>query len=120
MDDELHDLLDDFSQEVQQLCMSVRARIFELVPDAQEKVMRGYNSLAYGFGGGMKGEFASIVLHPRHVNLQLHRGTELPDPARLLEGTGKNMRHVKIRSTETIGSEAVKELIEAAIALSRP
>lgn len=120
MDDELHLLLGGFSDDVQHLCMSMRARIFEIVPDARDTVMRGYNSLAYGVDGGMKGEFASIVLHARYVNLQLHRGTELPDLEGLLEGTGKAMRHVKIRTEETIRSAGVTELIESASTLSRP
>ena len=58
MDDDLRRLLDDFSPEVQHLATSVRARIFELVPAAQEKVMRGYNSLSYGFASGMKEQFS--------------------------------------------------------------
>ncbi len=120
MEDDLRLLLDDFSPEVQRLSLSVRARIFELVPDAQEKVMRGYKSLSYGFAGGMKEQFTSIVLHRERVNLQLHRGTELTDPAGLLEGTGKAMRHVKIQTEQTAQSEEVRELIESAAALARP
>ncbi len=60
--------------------------------------MRGYNSLSYGLASGMKESFASIVLHRERVNLQLHRATELTDPAGLLEGTGKTMRHVKVQT----------------------
>jgi hypothetical protein len=120
MDDDLRRLLDDFSPEVQQLATFVRARIFELVPDAQDKVMRGYNSLSNGLASGMKEQFASIVLHRERVNLQLHRATEQSDPAGLLEGTGKAMRHVKVQTEATAQSEDVGELIEFAAALARP
>jgi len=118
--DGLRELLDDYSPEVRELAISVQARIFELVSDAEEKVMRGYKSLSYGFGGGMKDQFAAIVLHGERVNLQFHRGTDLPDPAGLLEGTGKTMRHVKIRTDETVRSEEVRALIESAAARARP
>ncbi|MGI8909589.1 MAG: DUF1801 domain-containing protein [Rubrobacteraceae bacterium] len=118
--DELRELLGDFRPEVRELVLSLRARIFELVPDAEEKVMRGYKSLSFGVGGGMKDQFAAIVLHGERVNLQFHRGTDLPDPAGLLEGTGKTMRHVKIRTDETVRSEEVRALIESAAALARP
>ncbi len=120
MDDSLRQLLDGFSPEVQQLALSGRARIRDLVPDAQEKVMRGYRSLSYDFGSGMKDQFAAIVLHGEYVNLQFPRGVDLPDPARLLEGTGKAMRHVKIRTEETLKSKEVGELVESAAALARP
>ncbi len=117
MDDNVQELLDDFSPEVQQLSLSLRARILELVPDAREKVMRGYKSLSYGLDG--KDQFSAIVLHSERINLQFHQGTDLPDPAGLLEGTGKVMRHVKVRTEETIQSEEVKELIESAAALAQ-
>jgi hypothetical protein len=116
VEDDLQELLDNYRPEVQQLFLSLRARIRELVPDAQERVMRGYNSLNYGFG---RDQFAAIVLHSERVNLQFPRGLELPDPAELLEGTGKAMRHVKVRTQETVRSEEVKALIESAAALAR-
>jgi hypothetical protein len=41
-------------------------------------------------------------------------GTSLPDPAGLLEGTGKNLRHVKLRTAEDVSTPALRKLIEAA------
>jgi hypothetical protein len=120
MDDSLRELLDDFGPEVRRLALSLRARVRDLVPDAQEKVIGGYKSLNYGFGSGMRDQFAAIVLHKEHVNLQVPRGVDLPDPGRMLEGTGKAMRHVKIRTDETIRSDEIKELVESAAALARP
>jgi hypothetical protein len=51
-----------------------------------------------------------------HVNVGFFRGAELADPAGLLEGTGKFMRHVKIRPGREVDEQAVKALIEAAYA----
>jgi len=42
-------------------------------------------------------------------------GTELPDPAGLLEGTGELMRHVKIRSADALKNPALRQLLEVAI-----
>jgi len=47
------------------------------------------------------------------------RGTSLPDPAGLLEGTGKNLRHVKLRTAEDLQEPAVRKLIEAAARLNK-
>ncbi len=120
MDDSLRELLDGFDPEVRRLALSLRARVRDVVPDAQEKVIGGYKSINYGFGSGMSDQFAAIVLHKEHVNLQVPRGIDLPDPGRMLEGTGKAMRHVKIRTDETIRSDEIKELVESAAALARP
>ncbi len=50
-----------------------------------------------------------------HVNLGFYRAIELKDPKNLLEGTGKNMRHIKIRSLEDIDKEYFWELVSDAI-----
>src|SRR6185295_2107077 len=42
------------------------------------------------------GDLCYVSAHSRHVNLGFHRGSELRDPAGLLQGTGKGMRHVKL------------------------
>ena len=49
-----------------------------------------------------------------HVNVGFFCGTELKDPARLLEGTGKYLRHVKVRSGSEIDAAALDALIAAA------
>ena len=81
--------------------------------------MAGYRSLSYGFGGGMRDHFAAIVLHKHHVNLQFYRGVDLSDPDDLLEGTGKAMRHVKIRDVEAVEDERIAALIRQAVELTQ-
>ena len=49
-----------------------------------------------------------------HVNVGFFYGSELPDPAGMLEGSGKRMRHVKLKPGATINSAALRKLIEEA------
>ena len=49
-----------------------------------------------------------------HVNVGFFHGAALPDPARLLQGTGKFMRHVKLRQGTAIDAASLSGLIEAA------
>ena len=51
-----------------------------------------------------------------HVNVGLFRGADIADPDRLLEGTGKFMRHVKLRPDKEVNSAALTRLIKAAYA----
>src|SRR5690606_15345295 len=60
--------------------------------------------------------FAYVGVFRAHVNVGFFRGAELPDPQRLLEGTGKRMRHVKLRPEHGIDEEALTALIEASYA----
>jgi hypothetical protein len=51
-----------------------------------------------------------------HVNVGFFFGALLKDPARLLEGTGKRGRHVKLRPGHEVDSAALAQLIDAAYA----
>jgi len=60
--------------------------------------------------------FAYVNAFRAHVNVGFFRGAELADPKGLLEGTGKYMRHVKLRPGGGIDAAALGELIDAAYA----
>jgi len=60
--------------------------------------------------------FAYVNVFKAHVNVGFFRGAELADPNRLLEGTGKYMRHVKLRPDGDIDATALVKLIECAYA----
>lgn len=60
--------------------------------------------------------FGYVNVFTSHVNVGFFQGTELPDPKGLLEGTGKLMRHVKIRLGDPIDDAALTSLIENAYA----
>jgi hypothetical protein len=60
--------------------------------------------------------FAYVNAFKAHVNVGFFRGAELADPAGLLEGTGKYMRHVKLRPDEDIDGAALVRLVESAYA----
>ncbi|MGD0627878.1 MAG: DUF1801 domain-containing protein [Terracidiphilus sp.] len=58
--------------------------------------------------------FGYVNVFTSHVNVGFFHGASLPDPARLLQGTGKFMRHVKLRPGTAANSAALTGLIDAA------
>ena len=60
--------------------------------------------------------FAYINAFSAHVNVGFFAGSELKDPVGLLEGTGKFMRHVKLKPGLEVDEKALKTLIQAAYA----
>jgi hypothetical protein len=118
----LDDLLQSRPEHVRELFMQTRELVQEVMPDANEQVVPTQNNAMYGSGQGMKrtGEGGAIeqvcYIAPfnNHVNLGFFRGMELPDPDGLLEGTGKLLRHVKIRSAADLERPGVRRLLEAA------
>ena len=60
--------------------------------------------------------FAYVNVFKAHVNVGFFRGAELADAEHLLEGTGKFMRHVKLRPEGDVDATALRKLIAAAYA----
>jgi hypothetical protein len=60
--------------------------------------------------------FAYVNAFTAHVNVGFFRGAEIADPDGLLEGTGKFIRHVKLRPERDVDATALRELIETAYA----
>jgi hypothetical protein len=58
--------------------------------------------------------FGYVNAFKAHVNVGFFRGAELADPERLLEGTGKFMRHVKLRPGADVNATALRKLIDTA------
>ncbi len=58
--------------------------------------------------------FGYVNVFTSHVNVGFFQGAALPDPARLLQGTGKRMRHVKLRPGAFTNAAALSKLIDMA------
>ena len=58
--------------------------------------------------------FGYVNAFNSHVNVGFFHGAALPDPARLLQGTGKLMRHVKLIPGTTTNAAALSRLIDTA------
>ena len=109
------ELLEMTSQELRPVARDLRALIFSVDRDAVEVVRMGDRAATYGVGPKKMSEgYAYILPHNQWVNLGFFKGADLLDPAGLLEGTGKKLRHVKIRSIADARRAEVCELIEEA------
>lgn len=85
------------------------ALVRRTVPAHDEVVVHGAPQFCIG---GMP--FCYVVGYSKHVNLGFCDGAALPDPAGLLEGTGKTMRHVKVRPDGETPLAALSQLIASA------
>jgi hypothetical protein len=60
--------------------------------------------------------FGYVNVFTNHVNVGFFQGASLPDPARLLQGSGKFMRHVKLGPGSLVSDAALRRLVESAYA----
>lgn len=111
-------VIQDKASMIRQLYLDTHMLILEALPDVAYSIdcndgQMGYGARQYGYDGwGM----AALAAHNKWVSLVFMRGTDLEDPDGLLEGTGKNIRHVKLYSPEQAKERrsALIELIKAA------
>jgi hypothetical protein len=94
-----------------------RSLIAELHEAAIEVARPGERSVGYGVGPKKMSEtYAYIMPQGEYVNLGFYQGASLPDPNALLEGTGKALRHVKVRSLLEAQNLSLRVLILESIA----
>jgi hypothetical protein len=95
-DRSLGELYPDTTDEVRTIIKQLRAVVRAQLPDAHEVYYHG--ALGYGTNDSYLDRILYISAHKGYANLGFFYGTHLADPSHLLEGSGKRMRHVKIRT----------------------
>jgi hypothetical protein len=103
------------STRARELAHQLRALVAAVMPDVVEVPWPKMRMASYGVGAKKKSEhFCYISAQKDDINLGFYYGAELPDPEKLLQGTGKLLRHVKIREPKTVRSRALRQLLKAA------
>jgi len=108
-----------YSKEVQELAWKARDLIFSVAPDISETVYPQMKVIRYGTDGNkMSGLVFGLMPTKNGVSLGFMHGISLPDPAKLLEGTGKNLRHIKLKTLEDVARPALRNLLKAELEIA--
>jgi len=102
-------------KEMQEISRTLRGVMAEAMQGVTEVPWVKQGNVGYGVGPKKMSEhFCYIMPAFKHVNLGFFYGANLDDPNGVLEGTGKLLRHVKVRSVEEARAPALKELVKQA------
>jgi hypothetical protein len=117
---QLADFLAKYEPQIGRLVRAARAKLRKRMPGAIELVYDNYNALVIGFGPSERASEAvvSLAVYPRWVNLYFLRGATLPDPERLLRGSGRQGRYTVLESADEIDRPGIRALLEAALMTS--
>ena len=103
------------------LFVSIRNYLWELAPDSNELPYHTHAlTSVFSHTKKLKDAFCHIPVYTNHLNLGFNKGALLSDPDQLLQGTGKLIRHIPIKSEADFDNEAVKRLILEAISQAKP
>ena len=106
-----------FGPEITALALAVRKLVLGEAKGAVELVYDAYNAVAsgYTFTGRPSDACVHIAVYARWVNLGFHRGSQLQDPEKRLQGSGNWIRHIRITSKEDLKDPAIRAFVKAAI-----
>src|SRR5437762_11145838 len=93
---------------------AVRAVIRKTVPKSREAI-NPWSIPTFEWNGTL----CYLMVGKNHVTFGFPRGSSLRDPTKLLEGTGKNLRHVKLREVSDVHDANLKQLVLQAKKLNR-
>lgn len=115
-DRQLATFLRKYSAKVRSDAVSVLERLRAQLPGAVEIVYDNYNALVIGFGPTETTSDAriSVALYPRWVTLFFLQGTKLRDPKKLLAGSGKIVRSIRLTDPAMVDDPDVRALIKQA------
>jgi Domain of unknown function (DU1801) len=109
------DILSRFDEKTVTLASQLRNFLLEELKDIMEIPDNSENIIGYGYGTGYKDLICTILLSKQGVKLGFNKGSELPDPNKLLTGTGKVHKFVEIKNEQDIKHPAFKKLLSEAL-----
>ena len=110
------DVLSSHRPDVVAAARAVQTVILEELPGVVVHFDRGNGLLALGTSSAMQDLLFALIPHAGWLNLQLADGGSLPDPEGRIEGTGKRIRHVKLRNADAAADPAVRAIVRAQVA----
>lgn len=93
---------------------AARATVRSFFPRGYELVYENYNAFSFGYGAGTKATDVrvSVVAYPKWVTLFFLHGASLADPSQTLQGSGRQVRSVRLDPPARLHSPEVLALLE--------
>lgn len=95
------------------MLQKLRALILSIDKNIAEEIK--WDRPCYSAGGDL---FCYLQNSKNHISLGFHLGTSLKDESQLLEGTGKNLRHIKFKVMDQINADQLTAMLKEAFKLS--
>ncbi|HEY2843752.1 MAG TPA: DUF1801 domain-containing protein [Bryobacteraceae bacterium] len=117
---QLLQFLKPYDPAIRDLALKLRVRVLEELAPCHESIWDAYNAVALGYGlsGRLKDNVCHIAVYAGHVDLGFNQGAHLADPRGILEGDGRNIRHMTIATPADLARPAIREYLRRARAFS--
>src|SRR6266576_6324544 len=113
--------LKPYDPAIQELALGLRSLLLEEMAPCHENIYDAYSAVAIGYGWSerLRDGVFHIAVYTNHVNLGFNYGATLPDPLGILEGNGKQIRHMRIAPPADLAQAAVRSYVRRALKTAR-
>jgi hypothetical protein len=118
---QLESFIGKFDSKIAKTLKEARQVLRKRFPTANELVYDNYNFFVIGFCTTERPSncMFSLAANAKGVGLSFYYGSTLPDPHKILEGSGTQNRFIRLESAATLSNPEVKELLLAAVAQAK-
>jgi len=120
-EEQLRSFIEKFEPKHRAIIRAARKALRKRFPTANELAYDNYNFFVIGFGPGERSSdcFVSIAAAANGVGLCFIHGASLPDPGKILSGSGKQTRFVRLPSADVLEQPEVEALLKVAAEKAR-
>jgi hypothetical protein len=96
--------------------LNLRALVIDEMAPCFENIYDAYSAVAIGYGSSTRFQdgVVHIAVYANHVNLGFNHGATLDDPSRILKGTGKQIRHITIKTAAELARPEIRAYVRRA------
>jgi len=113
--------LKPYDPAIQDLALRLRDLVLEEMAPCHENIYDAYSAVAIGYGWSehLRDGVFHIAVYTNHVNLGFNYGATLPDPLGILQGNGKQIRHLTIKTPAEIARAEIRSYLRRALKTAR-
>lgn len=114
---QLAEFISKFTPQMGKFIRATRAKMRALFPQAMELVYDNYNFFVIGYGPNEKAGDAifSLAAQAKGISLCFLQGAKLPDPYKILRGSGNVVRNIRLESADALDDPKVRQLMDTAL-----
>jgi len=108
--------LNPYNRDIQELALKLRALVLEEMGPCFENIYDAYSAVAIGYGTSdrQRDGIFHIAVYSKHVNLGFNEGATLDDPKGILQGDGKQIRHISLKTPADLERPELRAYIKRA------
>jgi len=108
--------LKPYDRAIRKLALAVRSVVLAELAPCHENMYDAYNAVSLGYGptDRLRDGICHVAVYAKHVNLGFNRGSQMDDPDHILQGSGRWIRHISIKTSADLAKPEIRKYLRRA------